>query len=216
MYQQQENVFYYLTLYNENHAMPELTEENREGIIEGVIKGGYCWKRSKLEGDADKSIHLLSSGSIMQESIKAANLLEQMGFACHIWSITSFTELTRDAQSCERLNRLNAGIKHKSPLISQWFAEESGVAVAATDYMKALPEAISRWMPLPYTCLGTDGMGLSEDRQVLRDYFEVSARYIAASALTTLYQQGELNKKTFNQNMQTLDIDVDKTDPVDR
>jgi pyruvate dehydrogenase E1 component len=216
MYQQQENVFYYLTLYNENHAMPELAKENRDSIIEGVIKGGYCWKRSTLEGNADKSIHLLSSGSIMQESIKAANLLELMGFACHIWSITSFIELTRDAQSCERLNRLNASINPKLPLISQWFVEESGVAIAATDYMKALPEAIAKWMPLPYICLGTDGVGLSEDRHVLRDYFEVSSRYIAASGITILYQQGKLSKKAFNQHMKTLDIDVDKADPVER
>ncbi|MFT5658344.1 MAG: pyruvate dehydrogenase E1 component [Gammaproteobacteria bacterium] len=216
MYQLQENVFYYLTLYNENYVMPELDEDNRDSIIEGVIKGGYCWKRSTLKGDSDQSIHLLSSGSIMQESIKAANLLEQMGFACHIWSITSFTELTRDAQSCERLSRLNVDINNDAPLISQWFSQESGVAIAATDYMKAWPEAIAKWMPLPYTCLGTDGVGLSEDRHVLRDYFEVSARYIAASALTLLYQQDRLEQKILNQHINTLGIDSDKINPVER
>ncbi len=216
MYQQQENVFYYLTLYNENHAMPELAEENRDSIIDGIIKGGYCWKRSTSEGDPARSVHLLSSGSIMQESIKAANLLEQMSIACHIWSITSFTELTREAQSCERWNRLNAGSTYKPPLITQWFTEETGIAIAATDYMKALPEAIAKWMPIPYFCLGTDGLGLSEDRQVLRDYFEVSARYIAASAVTALYQQGELTKKALGQHMKTLGIDADKFDPVER
>jgi pyruvate dehydrogenase E1 component len=139
-----------------------------------------------------------------------------MGFACHIWSITSFTELTRDAQSCERLSRLNVDINNDAPLISQWFSQESGVAIAATDYMKAWPEAIAKWMPLPYTCLGTDGVGLSEDRHVLRDYFEVSARYIAASALTLLYQQDRLEQKILNQHINTLGIDSDKINPVER
>ncbi len=216
MYQQQENIFYYLTLYNENHVMPELVEKNRDSIIEGVINGGYCWKRSNVDSGPEKTIHLLTSGSIMQESIKAANLLEKMGFACHIWSITSFTELAREAQSCERQNRLSLDADDNLPLISRWFAKELGIAIAATDYMKALPEAIAKWMPLPYTCLGTDGVGVSEDRQVLRDYFEVSARYIAASAITVLYQQGSLDKNIRNQHIDSLEIYVNKTNPVER
>ena len=208
MYQQQENVFYYLTLYNENYPMPAMDEDNRDEIIEGIIKGGYCWQHGKKTNKSNSKIHLLGGGSIMLECIKAAKLLEALGFACDIWSITSFTELTREAQSCERHNRLNPGKAALIPLIGQWFADQAGIAVAATDYMKALPEGIAKWMPLPYTCLGTDGFGLSEERAVLRDYFEVSSSYIAAAAISTLYQQGELDKKTLGKHFKSLGIDV--------
>ncbi len=207
MYQQQENVFYYLTLYNENYPMPAMGDEFGESIVEGIIQGGYCWQHSKLKVKPGRKIHLLTSGSIMHECISAANQLEDMGFSCDIWSITSFTELTREAQSCERENLLNPQNIARIPLVKQWFSEQEGIAVAATDYMKALPEGIAKWMPLPYTCLGTDGFGVSEDRTVLRDYFEVSSRYIAAAALSTLYRQGTLEKKTLGKHFNSLGFD---------
>ena len=205
MYQQQDNVFYYLTLYNQNYAMPAMAEECRDNIIEGIIQGGYCWKPGTTRPESTSKIHLLGSGPIMQECIDAAEQLETMGFACDIWSITSFTELAREAQNCERDNLLNPNA-NRIPLVSQWFAEKTGIAVAATDYMKALPEGIAKWMPLPYTCLGTDGFGLSEDRAVLRDYFEVSSRYIVAAALSSLHQQGELDGKTLKSHFKSLQI----------
>ncbi len=207
MYQQQENVFYYLTLYNENYPMPALNEDHYERIVEGIIQGGYCWQCGKLKGKLASKIHLLASGSIMHECIDAARQLQEMGFVCDIWSITSFTELTRQAQNCERDNLQNPETADQIPLVSQWFSEQTGIAVAATDYMKALPEGIAKWMPLPFTCLGTDGFGLSEDRAVLRDHFEVSSRYIASAALTSLHQQGELNKKTLVKHIRALGFD---------
>ena len=198
MYQEQEDIFYYLTLYNQNYRMPAMDESNRDEIIEGIIQGGYCWQHSRSKAKAGSKVHLLGSGPIVQECIDAAARLEDMGIACDIWSITSFTELTREAQACERHNLHNPQDKARKPLVSQWFCDQSGIVVAATDYMKALPQGIAKWMPLPYTCLGTDGFGLSEDRAILRDYFEVSSRYIVAAALATLYQQGEIDKKTLS------------------
>lgn len=206
MYQQQEDVFYYLTLYNQNYSMPAMDENNRDDIIKGIIQGGYCWRRSELKGKAENKVHLLGSGPILQECIDAAARLEELGFACDIWSITSFTELAREAQACERRNLFNPQDKPAKPLVSQWFCDQSGIAVAATDYMKALPQGIAQWMPLAYTCLGTDGFGLSEDRAVLRDYFEVSSRFIVAAALSTLCQQGEIERKELLEYLKSLGI----------
>lgn len=207
MYQQQDDVFYYLTLYNENYPMPEMDETLRDSIIEGIIQGGYCWRRSATPDKSAGKIHLLGSGSIMQECIKAADQLEALGFSCDLWSITSFTELCREAQNCERENLLHPNNDALIPLINQWFMDKTGIAVAATDYMKALPEGISKWMPLPYFCLGTDGFGMSEDRKLLRDYFEVSSRYIVVAALSALHQQGELEKKVLDKHFKSLSIE---------
>ena len=215
MYEQQENVFYYLTLYNQNYPMPAIEESNRDFIAKGIIQGGYCWRRSPKDSDKSKTIHLLSSGSVMQEAISAAEQLKELGFACHLWSITSFTELVREAQSCDRFNRLNPMQPARVPLVTQWFVGEEGIVVAVTDYMKALSEGIAKWIPLPYTCLGTDGVGASESRDTLRDYFEISRRYIVAAALTGLYQQDQLKKGELSRYLKTLAIDSGKADPVD-
>ena len=215
MYEQQENVFYYLTLYNQNYAMPAIEVEQQGAIAAGIIQGGYCWQRSGRDSDDGKTIHLLSSGSVMQEAIDAAARLENLGYACNIWSITSFTELLRDAQRCDRHNRLNPLDAPHTSLVTQWFAAENGIVIAVTDYMKTLPEAIAKWMPLPYTCLGTDGVGACESRTRLRDYFEVSNRYIVAAALTSLYQQGQLKRGNLSKHLKSLDVDADKLNPVD-
>ena len=216
MYANQENIFYYLTLYNQNHEMPGLTESSSQSTIEGVIQGGYCWRRSKSQNKAIGTIHLLSSGSIMQEATGAADQLEDLGFACNIWSITSFTELVREAQSCERSNRLDPLNSLRIPLVTKWFAEESGIVIAATDYMKSLAEGIAKWIPLPYTCLGTDGVGASESRETLRDHFEVSRRHIIVSALSTLYRHGDLTRKDLIRCLKTVQIDTAKPNPVER
>lgn len=201
MYQKQENVFYYLTLYNQNHCMPPLVEQGREQVLEGIVRGGYCWQRSELDGSSLRTVQLLSSGSIMQEAVTAAQWLEEMDIACNIWSMTSFTELAREAQSADKLTRSGDS---KQPYVTQMFASEQGVAIAATDYMKALPQSIAQWMPLPYRCLGTDGFGLSEDRQILRDHFEVSAYHIAATALQTLFSEGMVDAEELQKSLAQL------------
>lgn len=211
MYRDHENIFYYLTVYNENYCMPSL--EDSPATREGIIKGAYCWRRSNLGGD---KIHLLGSGSIMQQAIGAADLLEDLGFPVDLWSVTSFTELTRDAEDSERYNRLHPFEPARKPYISELFDGESGPVIAVTDYMKSLPNCIARWMPSGYTTLGTDGFGLSESRPDLRDHFEISARYIAHTALTSLYQQGELSETDLQSAIQDLATDAYKTDPSAR
>lgn len=211
MYEQQENIFYYLTVYNENHLMPGMPEQG--GTEEGILKGGYCFRRSAAKG---KKVHLLSSGSIMQQALTAAEKLEAKGFSVDIWSITSFTELSRDALACERYNRLHPDQPARVPYIQQLFAEEEGVVVAVTDYMKSLPGAVAEWMPLPYTVLGTDGYGLSESREAIRDFFEISPDYIVQAALVSLLQEKTITAKTYQKHLADLAIDADKIDPASR
>lgn len=217
MYQEQENVFYYLTVYNENYRMPALAREERERIEEGIVRGGYLWRQYLPESpsvDADNAVHLLASGSIMQQAIGAAKYLQKAGIATTIWSITSFTELTREAQSCERRNFLKPLEPQQTPLIETLFEGQKGVAVAVTDYMKALAEGISKWMPLSYVCLGTDGVGVSEAREELRDYFEVSDKYIAAAALVSLYRAGQFGANVLQDHLVKLGVESDKPDPA--
>ena len=211
MYEQQQNIFYYITVYNENYVMPALPQ--RDGVAEGVLRGAYCWRRSDAEGEP---VHLLGSGSIMQQAIAAAGQLEAMGFAVHIWSVTSYTELAREAEACERYNRLNPLRETRTPCIRRLFAREQGPIVAVTDYMKALPNSISRWMPDTYTVLGTDGFGMSESRPDLREHFEICRRHIVRAALTTLYHQGGLPRRRFEELLETQAVRPDKPDPMQR
>ena len=211
MYEQQENIFYYITVYNENHVMPAMAEDDT--IAEGVLKGVYCWRRSESKGEP---VQLMSSGSIMQQAIAAAEILEAQGYAAHIWSVTSFTELAREAEACERHNRLNPLAEQRVPYVQALFENESGPIIAVTDYMKALPNGISRWMPTGYTTLGTDGFGLSESRPDLRDHFEISQRHIVQAALVSMYRQGTLKKAALKKQLATLGIAAEKLDPMAR
>ena len=197
MYLEQEDVFYYLTVYNENHLMPALPDD--ESAIEGILKGGYCFHRSNR--NRGEVINLLSSGAIMQQALQAADQLETLGYRVNIWSITSFTELEREAQICERWNRLNPDKPVKQPFVEQLFEEEKGVFIAVTDYMKALANGIARWVPGRYETLGTDGYGLSESRQDLRDHFEVSASSIVQAALSALFRSGCINREAVEQTL---------------
>lgn len=209
MYQQQENIFYYLTVYNENYAMPSIADDKE--LPERILKGAYCYQRTN--GKGKQSVNLLSSGSIMQQSLAAADLLKEMGYKVNIWSITSFTELEREAQDCERWNRLHPTEPQRSPYVQQLFAEEEGVFIAVTDYMKTLANGIGRWLPGRYEVLGTDGYGLSESRADLRDYFEISPNYITQAALAALYAEKQIDKKTLNKLINGLDVESEKINP---
>ncbi|MEM5528739.1 pyruvate dehydrogenase (acetyl-transferring), homodimeric type [Gammaproteobacteria bacterium AS21] len=212
MYQNDENIFYYLTLYNENYAMPAMAESTAGAgdIEQGIIKGMYRYQKS--EGTGHK-VHLLGSGSLMQEVLKAAKILQGFGCSSDIWSVTSYSELLRDAQQCERQNMLTPQAI-TSNYIEQLMADEQGVVVACSDFMKTLPQSIARWFKQPFSALGTDGFGLSETRAVLRDHFEVDARYIAWSALIKLYQEGTLTSLELQRARQELAIPETKTDPT--
>ncbi len=143
----------------------------------------------------------------MQEALKAVDKLSELGYAVNIWSITSFNELYRDAVASERSQLFGEDIE---AYITSLFAEEDGVFVAATDYMKALPDCVAKWMPQPYITLGTDGYGVCESRPDLRDYFEVSCDYIVLAALRGLLQDGRIDEASFVQSSQSLQVAQNK------
>lgn len=210
MYEQQENIFYYITAYNENYLMPALP--SKKNIDKEIISGGYLLDSTKKESQSD--IHLLGSGSIMQQVLAARDILEEKGFKVSVWSITSYNELLRDADECERENRLNPFKKPVVPYVSKLFEGTSGSFVAVSDYMKALASSITPWLPGHFTALGTDGYGLSESRADLRNYFEISPDYICQAALVGLFKLGELDATQLRKQLKDLDIDPKKMNPM--
>jgi pyruvate dehydrogenase E1 component len=209
MYEQQEPVFYYLTVYNENYPMPPMPS----GIEEGVLRGLYCY-RSGTAGSADTNINLLASGSILQQALLAAARLESLGYRVNIWSATSFTELYRDAIECERWNRLHPMGEAKVPYITEVLASRPGVFVAVSDYMKSQADLLSRWIPGRFVALGTDGYGLSEGRDSLRTYFEVSAPHIVLAALELLAREGLIEASEVERVLREDGIDPDAPSPA--
>ena len=214
MYTEQEDVFYYLTVTNQNYRQPALPEGSEEGVEEGVLAGMYCFQRR--EG---ARVNLFGSGAIMVEVLRAAELLDACGEPASVWSVTSYNELTREGLAVERRNLLK-GVrgtgKAEQPLVTRLLGDGQGVCVAASDYMKALPLMISRWVPGPYTVLGTDGFGLSEGREELRDHFEVSAPWIALAALATLAREDgtAAARKRAAKFAREQGLNLDKVDPA--
>jgi pyruvate dehydrogenase E1 component len=217
MYFDEEKVFYYLTVYNENYPMPAMPEGDH--IENGIISGAYLFKRYSPESGQQKDNHaptvnLLGSGSIMMQVIAAQALLAAHGVAVNVWSVTSYTTLSRDALDTERWNRLHPEADNKQSYIQQVFTDQDGIYVAASDYMKALPESIAHWMPSDYVTLGTDGFGISESREDLRNHFEVSAQHIAYTALYRLQKAGKVTANTLRSAMIEWCIDSDKPNPA--
>ena len=196
MYVEQEDIFYYLTLYNENYPMPALSNTvatsgfSKAAIVKGILDGGYCLDATSTQAD----IHLLASGSIMQQALAAKALLQQQGFAVSIWSITSFIELQRDALAVAATNRRSPQDPARRSKLEDMFGDASGAVIAVTDYMASLAQGIAAWMPAGYEVLGTDGFGLSESRSALREHFGVDASAIVQAALANLYRQGLINE----------------------
>ena len=189
MYARGEDVFYYVTVTNQNQAMPAMPD----GAEEGIVRGLYRFRKAEVEADAPLQAHLLGSGAIISEVLAAAELLDARGIPTHIWSVTSYGALRRDGLAAERARRLEPATQRR-PWVRMQLEGERGVFVSASDYVCALAEGLSRWMPDPYVVLGTDGYGLSEDRGVLRDHFEVSAPWIAHGALAALEAEGLLEQ----------------------
>lgn len=211
MYVKNESKLYYITVYNENLTMPEMPK----GVEDGIRKGIYRF--SKSAGKTPKNglkAHLMASGIIMDQALKAAELLESEGISTDVWSVTSWTELYRDAVSCDRYNMLHPGDKEKVPYIQQAIKGEEGVFVAASDWIKLTQGQLAPWMPADFVALGTDGFGLSESRESLRDYFEVSARYIALAAVYQLHKSGKIADKAIKDFIKKYGIDSDKLDPM--
>ena len=230
MYTLQEQIFYYLTVYNEVYPMPAAPAEI-ENVEAGVLAGIYCFKRSEAarggqsdtghavpdaetETAGNNMVQLLGSGSIMLQVLEAATMLEDMGIAANVWSVTSYNELQRDALSAERWNRLHPQAVPRKSYLSRVLDGETGVFVAASDYMKAVPNGIAPWIPGRYAVLGTDGFGLSESRDVLRDHFEISPAHIVVAALHALSEEGIYSPEKVAETISSLGIDAGKIDPV--
>ncbi|SFC45841.1 pyruvate dehydrogenase (acetyl-transferring), homodimeric type [Pseudoalteromonas denitrificans] len=203
----QENIYYYLTVMNENYHQPAMPEGAEEGIRKGI------YKLKTLVGDKSK-VQLLSSGTIMIEVLKAATILsEEYGIGSDIFSVTSFNELARDGQDVERFNMLNPGAEQRQSYINEVLGSEA--TIAATDYMKNFAEQVRAFVPTEnFKVLGTDGYGRSDSRDNLRRHFEVNAGYVVVAALTELVKRGEVEASVVTDAIAKFDIDTNKLNPL--
>jgi pyruvate dehydrogenase E1 component len=210
MYGEQENVFYYLTVMNEPYPQPAMPENCRDGILKGL----YRFRASKKK-KASRHAQLLGSGAILPEVVKAAHLLEEKyDVAADVWSVTSYVQLYRDGEACERWNRLHPADPPKVPYVTTCLEKAPGVFVAASDYVKMLPNSVDRWLPRPLTSLGTDGFGRSESRGALRDFFEVDHRHVVVATLAALAREKKIEAKLVARAAADLEIDAEKPNPA--
>ncbi|MBV2359177.1 pyruvate dehydrogenase (acetyl-transferring), homodimeric type [Thalassococcus sp. CAU 1522] len=208
MFEDQEDVFFYLTLMNENYRHPEMPM----GAEEGIIKGLYRLKKTTRPGK--KHVNLMGSGTILVQAMQAAEMLEtDFGVTSDIWSATSFNELARDCQDAARFNRLNPFAEPKKSYIARQLDGVKGPIIAATDYMKNYAEQVRACVPGRYTVLGTDGFGRSDSRVNLRRFFEVDANHIAAAAMVDLWREGAVSEKDVATALKKYDIDGGKPNP---
>ncbi|MBU2491730.1 MAG: pyruvate dehydrogenase (acetyl-transferring), homodimeric type [Bacteroidetes bacterium] len=211
MYEKQEDVFYYITVMNENYIQPEMPKG--KNIKEGILKGMYKFSESKKKSNA--KAHLLGSGTILNECIKAAEILEdKYKVSTDVWSVTSYKQLRLDAMDATRYNILNPGKKEKTPYIQEITKDEKGVFVAASDYVQILADSISKFLPGPLTTLGTYGFGRSEGRKSLRDFFEVDAKHIVFATLYALSKDGKIKSDVLKKAQKELGINPDKLNPL--
>jgi pyruvate dehydrogenase E1 component len=207
MFVNQENVFYYLTVMNENYAQPAMPK----GVEEGILKGAYLLQK----GDAGKlRATLLGSGTILREVQAAAEILKKdYNVSADVYSVTSFNELRREALEVERWNMLHPGEPARAPYVQALFKDRDGPVIAATDYMRVVPDQIRQWVSGRYVALGTDGYGRSDSRAALRKHFEVDRNYITVAALKSLADDGKIDKNVVIEAMQKLGVDPSKPVP---
>src|ERR1700693_387658 len=210
MYKDGENIFYYITVMNEPYAMPAMPA----GVHDGILKGMYKFRASEKTNSKLRA-QLFGSGAILREGLKAQEILEEKdGVSADVWSVTSYKALYTDGIDTERWNLLHSGEKPRVPYVTECLADSDGVLVAASDYLKALPNMISRWTPRRLASLGTDGFGRSESRAALRDFFEVDGRFIALTTLYELFREGKSAAKCRQRAVKNLEITVKKPNPL--
>ncbi|MGA0115613.1 MAG: pyruvate dehydrogenase (acetyl-transferring), homodimeric type, partial [Burkholderiales bacterium] len=211
MYQEQEDVFYYITVMNENYTHPAMPE----GVEKGILKGMYLFSEGKAKKNQPK-VQLLGSGTILREVIAGAELLEKdFGIASDIWSVTSFNELRRDGLDAQRWNLLHPDQEPRQSYIEQCLKDRAGPVVAATDYMKLFADQVRAFLPTHnFITLGTDGFGRSDTRRKLRQFFEVDRHYVAVAAMKALADQELLPRKTVAEAVKKYGINPDKPNPA--
>jgi len=207
MYEKGDPVFYYITMYNEDYPMPAMPE----GAAEGILRGMYKLKPAKGEAVAQ----LFGSGTILNEVLRAQEILaSKYGVETDVWSITSYTELRREALEVERWNRLHPTEKERVPYLVTALGKSKGPIIAASDYMKVMPDSLSPWLPSRMVTLGTDGFGRSDNREHLRSHFEVNAESIVGATLSRLARDGKFKAKAAQEAMEELGLDVEARDPA--
>ena len=207
MYQDGENIFYYLTLYNENYAMPAMPA----GVEEGILQGLY---RFKPGAKAQHKAHILSSGPMVRHAVDAQGILaEKYGVSADVWSVTNYKRLRAEALQAQRWNMLHPTEKPRMSFLESTLESEKGPFIAVSDYMKIVPDQIAPWVPGGLTTLGTDGFGRSDTRENLRRFFEVDAEFIVVATLSALAQKGIVEKKVVAKAIKEQGIDPEKKFP---
>jgi pyruvate dehydrogenase E1 component len=216
MLSEQEDVFYYVTLMNENYVHPAMPKGAEEGILRGMYPLREASKRSRKP-----VVQLLGSGTILREVIAAADLLEEdFGVLSDVWSVTSFSELRRDGLDAERWNMLHPAKKARVAYVTEQLADRRGPVIASTDYLRAVPDQIRQWVAgaggreRSYRTLGTDGFGRSDFRTALRRFFEIDRHYVAVAALKELADAGTIDKKVVSEAIAKYEIDADAPPPT--
>jgi pyruvate dehydrogenase E1 component len=211
MLEEQEDVFYYLTVMNETYVQPPMPE----GVEEGIVRGMYLLEEDKR--DAAHHVQLLGSGTILREVREAAVILrEEFGIGADVWSVTSFNELRRDGLAVERWNRLHPGQKPRRSYIEECLHGRRGPVIASTDYIKLFADQVRQWVPSrEYKVLGTDGFGRSDSRRKLRHFFEVDRYWVVLAALESLADRGDLEPKVVAEAIARFGIDPEKANPLE-
>jgi len=207
MYEKNENIFYYITTMNELYTHPEMPENAEQGIIKGMYA-------LKTVGTGDKQVQLMGSGTILREVEVAAQMLaDDWDVKSDVWSVTSFNELTREAQAIDRVNRFTTDAP-KVPYITQCLENAKGPVIVATDYMRNHAEQVRKYVPSRYEVLGTDGFGRSDSRAALRSFFEVDASYVVLASLKALVDEGEMDASVVAQAVEKYGININKPNPM--
>ena len=213
MYVEQENIFYYLTVMNENYQHPEIPK----GVEEGILKGLYLFSRSQKDDGKTPTVQLMGSGTILNECIAAAEILEsEYKVATNIWSATSMNELARDGEACSRWNMLHPTKKPRISFVEKCLQEHNGPVISATDYIKNYSNQIRDFVPSRFITLGTDGYGRSDTREALRKHFEVDRYYIVVAALQGLSEDGAIDTSMVSKAIKQFNLDTDCIDPVQK
>ena len=208
MIENQEDVFYYITLMNENYSHPEMPK----GVEADIIKGMYPFSTSKIKGE---KVQLMGSGVILREVIEAQKILENdYGVSADVWSVTSFNELRKDALEIDRWNRMNPDKPQKESHITKHLKKAEGPIIASTDYMKSFAEQIAVFLPHTFVALGTDGFGRSDSRENLRQFFEVDRHYVVVATLKALSDEGKIKSSIVTDAIKKFKLDPNKPNPV--
>ena len=209
MFENNENIYYYITLQNEDYPMPPMPEGARDGVLRGIYKFKNAEKKLKHH------VQLFGSGSIMMQVLRAQALLaEKFDVSADVWGVTSYQQLRNDGMSCERHNRLNPEDEPQVPYLTKVLTGVEGPFIAASDYIKATADVVARFIPGRFVPLGTDGFGMSDTREALRRHFEVDAESIVVGALDGLRQDGKLSGKDVAAAIASLGIDRGKVEPM--